>query len=348
MPVIRAVSHAFPPHVVSQDEVRQAIDRLFAGKMPGLEPLLRVFDTSGVEARHLMMPLSWYLSAPSREERNRVYLEQGEELAFRAAADVLGRAGWQGWEIDHVIFVSSTGLATPTMDARLINRLGLPSSTTRLPLWGLGCAGGAAGLARARDYCLAHPEARVLLVALECCSLTFMPGDRSRKNLVAAAIFGDGAAAALVAGDETGEGGIRITATASKLFPDSYDLMGWEFAEEGMRLVLSPRLPLAVRELLPDLVDDFLAEEGLSRRDLGFYVTHPGGAKVLEAYREALELPAERLSLAREVLRRYGNISSASVLVVLERWLDERREGGYGLLSAFGPGFSAEMSLLTA
>ncbi len=250
-------------------------------------------------------------------------------------------------QVDAVVAVSTTGLATPSLDARLAGPLGLRPDIVRLPLWGLGCAGGAAGLARARDYCLAHPRARVLVAALETCSLTFVAGDASRKNLVGTALFADGAAAVLVAGAQAAGDGPRLRAARSRLFPDSERVMGWDFGDAGMELVLSPRLPAIVQEELPALVDAFLAENGLSRRGIAHYLTHPGGAKVIDAYREALGLDnGEELALTEAVLREHGNVSSVSVLLVLERWLAAAPRPGYGLLSAFGPGFAAEQLLL--
>lgn len=348
MPRIVAAAHALPPHSVPQREIREAAAHVFGDRLPDLGRLLAVFDHSRIENRQLMRPLAWYLTPHPPADRNRVYLEDGLSLLTRAAGDCLARAGVAPHQVDHIICISSTGHATPTLDARLINRLGLRRTVTRLPVWGLGCAGGAAGLARAYDHCRAYPQARVLVAALECCSLTFLAGDLSKKNIVAAAIFADGAAAALVAGPEAGGSGPRIRATRSHLFPNSYGIMGWDFLDDGMQLVLSPKLPAMVKQELAPLVDDFLREHGLVRDDLAYYLTHPGGAKVLDAYRQALRLANGELSLSEEVLRQHGNISSVSVLLVLDRWLASARprETGFGLLSAFGPGFSAEMALL--
>jgi alkylresorcinol/alkylpyrone synthase len=348
MPHILAAASAFPPHVVPQAAVREAIGQIFAGRIPGLERLLAVFDHSRIVTRHLMRPLDWYCQPHSAQERNRIYLDEGLELLARSTRSCLERASSEPASIDHVIAVSSTGHAAPSIDARLINRLGLRPDVSRLPLWGLGCAGGAAGLARAFDYCRAHPQARVLLVALETCSLTFMSSDLSKKNLVGTAIFADGAAAVMVAGAEVAGSGPRLLATRSHLFPQSENIMGWEFGDAGMQLILSPRLPAVVKEELPRLVDGFLRSRGLEQKDLAHYLTHPGGAKVVDAYREALGLHNGELNLTEEVLREHGNVSSVSVLVVLERWLASPRakQPSYGLLSAFGPGFSAEQVLL--
>lgn len=348
MPRILHAAHAFPVHHVSQQQARNAVTTIFAGKIPELERLLTIFDNSRVEQRQLVMPLDWYLQPRSEEERNRVFIEQGMGLLRAATDEVLQAAGISASQVSHIIYVNSTGHATPTLDARLINELNFSAQTTRLPIWGLGCAGGAAGLSRAWDYCRAHPRARVLLTALECCSLTLMTQDLSKKNLVGTSLFADGAAAVLVVGDEVEGTGPEIVATRSQLFPDSYQIMGWNFSDQGMELVLSPRLPALIRQELPGLVDRFLSDNGLLRKDLRYYLTHPGGARVIDVVREALDLQVEDLRLSEELLNEQGNISSVSVLIVLENWLSSQASTnpGYSLLSAFGPGFSAELLLL--
>lgn len=345
---IIAAASAFPPHTITQSTVKATVARVFAGRMAELDRLLAVFDHARIASRQFMMPLAWYLEAHGQEERTRIYQQHGLELLIAAARQCLARADCSPGQVDHIIFVSSTGLATPTLDAHLINRLGMRATTTRTPIWGLGCAAGAVGLARAHEHCLAYPDHRVLLLALECCSLTFMAGDLTKKNLVATSLFADGAAAVLLGGEQAMATGPAILATRSHLFPDSYRMMGWEFEEEGMQLVLSPKLPLLVRTELPALVKNFLAAQGLLQSDLVHYLSHPGGARVVDAYQEALQLSAAELQLTAAVLQRHGNISSVSVLAVLEEWLASggREESGYGLLSAFGPGFSAELLLL--
>jgi alkylresorcinol/alkylpyrone synthase len=323
------------------------VHKVFVDSIEEIERLLTVFDNSRIENRQLMMPLEWYLKPHSQLERTRIYQQDGLELLDEAARSCLAKAGCPPDQVDQVIFVSSTGHATPTLDAHLINRLGMSPDTTRIPTWGLGCAGGAAGLSRAFDHCLAWPGHRVLLVALECCSLTFMAGDVTKKNLVATSLFADGAAAVLVGGDLTGDDGLSIVATRSHLFPESYRIMGWDFQDDGMQLILSPKLPLLISKELPALVNGFLSGHNLTLDDLVHFVTHPGGARVVDAYREALQLSNENLKQTEDLLRRHGNISSVSVLVVLEEWLAAggMTKQGHGLLSAFGPGFSAELLL---
>ncbi|MEN8686987.1 MAG: 3-oxoacyl-[acyl-carrier-protein] synthase III C-terminal domain-containing protein [Desulfuromonadales bacterium] len=348
MPRILGAAHAFPTHRVSQQQAKQAVRTIFAGKIPELDRLMTVFDNSRIAQRYLVMPLDWYLQPRSLEERNQVFVEQGMSLLRQACEQVLGSSDINASQVAHLIYVNSTGHATPSLDARLINELNFSVQTSRLPIWGLGCAGGAAGLSRARDYCLAHPRAKVLLTALECCSLTLVVEDLSKKNLVGTSLFSDGAAAVLVAGDEAGGPGPEIVAARSQLFPDSYDIMGWKFSDHGMELVLSPRLPMLIKKELPGMVDRFLSDHGLAREDLQYYIAHPGGAKVLDAVSEALGVRDKDLHLSEELLNRQGNISSVSVLVVLENWLSSKASStqGYGLLLAFGPGFSAELMLI--
>jgi len=352
MPSILSASHASPPNSIRQEFLKTAVAELYSGRIPDLDVqrIHEVFDHSRIRERAFLMPPDWYLAPRTPEERNRVYMEKGLELLVRASRGCLASAGCRPEQVDHVIFVSTTGLSTPTLDSYLINELGLPRKTTRMPMWGLGCAAGAAGISRAFDYCLAHPEARVLLAALETCSLNFMEGDLSKKNLVAMSLFADGCAAVLIAGDAVEAEGPRILATRSHLFPDSYRIMGWDVVEKGFRLVLSPKLPELIRTELRPLVDAFLLSRDLTRSDIVHYLTHPGGAKVIDTIREALDLSNGELRLAEEVLRDCGNVSSVSVLIVLERWMSNggRADPGYGLLSAFGPGFSAELVLLRA
>lgn len=352
MPAILSVSHASPPNAFRQEFLKEAVAHLYADRIPEADAqrIRDVFEHSRIRERSFMMPLDWYLAPRTAEERNRVYMEKGLELLVRASRGCLENAGCPPDRVDHVIFVSTTGLSTPSLDSHLINELGLPRNTTRLPVWGLGCAAGAAGIARAFDYCLAHPDARVLLAALETCSLNFAEEDLSKKNLVAMSLFADGCAAVLVAGDAVDSEGPRILATRSHLFPDSYRIMGWDVVEKGFRLVLSPKLPELIRAELRPLVDAFLISRDLTRSDISHYLTHPGGARVLDSIREALGLSNGGLRLSEEVLRDFGNVSSVSVLIVLERWMDDEgeRTPGYGLLSSFGPGFSAELVLLHA
>ena len=350
-PRLAAVATALPDHVVSQAEARRFAEVLFGPSMPPEERrLLAVFENAGIEQRRVCMPLEWYGSPHHFGESNALYVEHAERLAAQAIGATLERAGLTPADVDHLVFVSSTGIATPSLDARLANRLGFRGDFRRTPIWGLGCAGGAAGLARARDFALADPGACVLLVAVELCSLTFQHADLTRRNLVAASLFSDGAAAAIVMGAETERNGapLELVASRSTLWPETLDVMGWEVDQAGLHVVFSRDIPTVVREWVRPNLETFLAECGLALADVPHLVSHPGGPKVLAAYAEALGLPAAAFRHARDVLRDCGNMSSPTCLFVLERFL-ERGEIGPGepaVLTALGPGFSSELVLL--
>ncbi len=348
MPRIRAVATAVPTHGVLQEEAQAFGREHFAGHLEGLSRLLPVFERASVRRRYFTRPPDWLARAPSFAERNAYFALEATDLAAEAAGRCLERAGCEPEEVGTLVVVSTTGLATPSLDAYLIQRLGMRLNTSRLPVWGLGCAGGVAGLARAGELARATSRGIVLLVAVETCGLTFCPEDRSKGNFIASALFGDGAGAVLVAGPGHEGIGPKIVGAQSTLWPDTYDVMGWDVADDGFRVKFSRDIPTIVRRWLRPVVEEFLKAYGLERNQVAHYVSHPGGPKVLEAYAAALELTAEQLTLSRQVLTEYGNTSSASVLFVLERTLEAGRAapGDYGLLLALGPGFSAEQLLI--
>jgi alkylresorcinol/alkylpyrone synthase len=342
-PRVRAVGLAVPPYAVRQEDIKAFAAYLFHEKFDHLERLLPVFDNACIAKRHLAQPLPWYAAEHSFAEANFLYEENALELAAAASAQALDRAGVTPADIGLVVFVSSTGITTPTIDAMLIQRLGISPNAARLPVWGLGCAGGVAGLARAAELTAAVPGRVALLVAAELCSLTFQRNDFSKSNLVGAGIFADGAAAAVIA---AGGAGPEILTSHSTLFANTEDIMGWDVIATGLKVRFSRDIPAFVRQYLPSLVDGACAEWGLARQAITHYVVHPGGAKVLDAYAESLGLPAGALAGAHEVLADYGNMSSASVLFVLERFLRATPPAdGYGVMLALGPGFSAEQVL---
>jgi alkylresorcinol/alkylpyrone synthase len=260
----------------------------------------------------------------------------------------LARAGLKPSDLDAIFFVSITGVASPSIDARLVNRLGLAPRIRRTPIFGLGCVAGAAGLARAADYVRAYPAQTALLVSVELCSLTIQRDDLSVANLISCGLFGDGAAAVIVTGAERGLAGPRIVATRSVFYPGTEDVMGWNISEKGFRILLSPEVPEMARKHLGRDTDEFLASEGIERSDIGCWLLHTGGPKVLEAMEEALNLHGGELSVSWECLRKAGNLSSASVLQVLEETMERHRPapGTWGLLAAMGPGFCSELVLL--
>jgi alkylresorcinol/alkylpyrone synthase len=262
--------------------------------------------------------------------------------------EALDRSNLTVDDIDCLFTVTVTGVATPSLDARLMNRLGLPSRVKRVPIFGLGCVAGAAGIARAADYVRAFPDHVAVLLSVELCSLTLQRQDLSIPNLIASGLFGDGAAAAVVVGANRNADGPRIIDTRSVFYPESEDVMGWDISESGFRIVLSAHVPEMVRRHLRGDVDAFLADHGLTRRDIRSWISHPGGPRVLEAMQDTLGLPDDALESSWRSLREVGNLSSTSVLMVLEETLERSiaEPGTYGLMVAMGPGFCSELVLL--
>jgi alkylresorcinol/alkylpyrone synthase len=270
------------------------------------------------------------------------------ELGARALEEALDRAGLGVGDVDHLYFVTVTGLATPSIDALLVNRLGLRPDIKRTPIFGLGCVGGAAGLTRASDVLRAFPGETAVLLSVELCSLTLQRQDLSVANIIASGLFGDGAAAVVLRGGERPGQGPRVLATRSVFYPDTERVMGWDFLDSGFKVVLSAKVPALVSDKVRGNVDEFLASQGLTRASITHWLAHTGGPRVLEAFESALELPEAALRRSWASLREVGNLSSASVLFVLGSLLDsgEARPGDYGLLMAMGPGFCAELVLL--
>jgi alkylresorcinol/alkylpyrone synthase len=345
---ISAVGTAVPRHRIGQEEAQKFCHALFQEAFPDIERLLPVFGNALVQARYFSVPPEWFESEHSFAEKNQLYIQTALEVGEAAIKACLDRAGLGPQDIDHFFFVSTTGLATPSLDARLINTLKLRSNIRRTPIWGLGCAGGVAGLSRAYEYTSAFPRERALMLALELCGLTFQRNDLSKSNLVATSLFGDGAAAVLVSGSETGDQGPRIVSSRSTLWYDSLDVMGWDVNDNGLKVLFSRDIPSIVRNLVLPALKDFLGACGTSIGELRHIIAHPGGAKVIEAYEQTLDLHDGQMDRARDVLRRYGNMSSPSVLFVLAEFIEAQaiRPGEYGLMTALGPGFSSEMILL--
>lgn len=351
---IAAVGHAFPKHYYEQEELVSALKKQWGSRHYNLERLDSLHRNVLVGGRHLALPIEAYDTMNSFQETNDAFIEVAVEIGREAIEDALSRAGLGGRDIDHLFFVSTTGIATPSIDARLVNEMGLRREIKRTPIFGLGCAGGAVGLSRSSDYLKAYPDQCVVLLSVELCSLTLQRKDLSIPNIIATGLFGDGAAAVVLTGGQTSRedvetaSGPRVVATRSCFYPDTERIMGWDITGEGFRVVLSADIPRLVREHIRVDVDQFLSDEGLSRSDIGAFICHPGGPKVLESLQQALEVTAEELALTWDLLARLGNLSSASVLLILRRTLEEREmePGSYGLLLAMGPGFCSELLLL--
>lgn len=344
IPCLLALSTALPPHVLDQREVMEAAIGLFRDAYPDLDRLLPVYRNAAIGKRRSCVPLEWYLEPHGFAERNRLFVENALDLLAEATLSCTAAAGEPLGAIDALVVVSTSGIAAPSLDALLMERLKLPRTVTRLPIFGLGCAGGVIGLARAAQLARAMPGSKVLFLVVELCGLTFRSNDMSKSNLIATALFGDGAAAALISTE--GEGP-RLVASGEHTFSDTLDVMGWRIEDDGFGVLFSRDIPTLIRTRLRRTLDEFLERNGLALGDIEEFICHPGGAKVLDAFEEVFELQRGGLDLARQVLRAYGNMSAASVMFVL----DAARRGPAGddrrrLLSSLGPGFTAAYLVL--
>ena len=341
-PSVASVAVEFPPHRHSQDEVITALAD-FAG------PEFRRFAaTSGVETRQLALPLSRYRQLSGFTEANEAYLDIALELGERSLKSAMEIAEIEPSEIDVVFSTTVTGLAVPSLEGRLVSRLGLRPDVKRVPMFGLGCVAGAAGTARVHDYLRAFPNQVAALLAVELCSLTIQREDRSIANLVASSLFGDGAAALIATGAERPAAGPKLLATRSRTYPDTEEVLGWNIGTDGFRIVLSVEIASIVEKYLGEDVHDFLADYGLTTADVSRWVLHAAGPKVIDAVEDVLDLPADAFDLTRKSLRDNGNLSSVSVLDILQDTMtDPPPPGSFGLMIAMGPGFSAELVLLS-
>ncbi len=350
-PRLLSLATAVPPHVMSQEEGKAFAESLFASRGLADARMLAVFDHTSVASRHICVPLEWLETEHSFGEKNDLYIKHALALASEAAGRAIERAGLGPHDVDHIVFVSTTGLATPTLDARMANALGFRRDVRRTPLWGLGCAGGAAGVSRALDFARADPAARILVVAVELCSLAFQPEDELKLGMVSASLFADGAAAAIIAGASVpgpNGTGLELVGGHSVLWPDSLGVMGWNFDQAGFHLVMTREIPSTLESWLRPALEEFLARHGHTLADVAHVVPHPGGGKVLDAMTAALGLGDTALHHARDVLREYGNMSSPTCLFVLERFLasGDLEPGDLALMTGLGPGFAAESVLM--
>lgn len=348
MPSIAAISTIDFPYKTSQQTVRDFAKEVFAPSFSDIDRMLSVFDNTEIESRNLCKPLGWYLEPHTFEEQNREYIRLALENSVEAVGACVAKAGIPKGDLTDLVFVSTTGLATPGVDALIVNSMRLNPHINRMSLFGLGCGGGVSGFAKACALAKANPRAVVLLVAVELCSLTFLRSDPGKSNFIGSCLFADGVAACLITGDaygKTSRDGIGFVASKSRLYYDTLDIMGWDFTDHGFKVLFSPGIPALVAANVRDDVTSFLTGQGLALPDIENFIFHPGGKKVLTAYEKALSLESDELQTTRGVMRDYGNMSSTTVLYVLERFLHEHKRG-YGLMMAMGPGFSSEMVLL--
>ncbi|WP_026021916.1 type III polyketide synthase [Bacillus timonensis] len=358
MPKVISVGICNPPHKINQSKTTEFSRELFLEHFPDIDRLIKVFANSEIEERYFSESLEWYAKDHSFEEKNNTYIEKAVTFGTEAIRNCLENnrmlmKKMNPQEVDAIFYVSSSGIATPSIEARIMNKMDFDSHTKRIPIWGLGCAGGAAGLARAFDYCKAYPKAVVLVVAIELCSLTFQKNDFTKSNLIGTSLFADGTACVCIVGDEVTHNATTdllpsFVSSQSTLMADSENVMGWDIKNTGLHVIFSKDIPSIVKSWLKGNVDEFLHGNQLEMENIKHFIAHPGGKKVLDAYETALGIPKSMTEIARKVLRNQGNMSSVTVLYVLKEFMENRigKEGDYGLATALGPGFSSELVLL--
>ncbi len=345
---IASIGSALPKNFYDQETLLAALRASWAERHHNLDRLEAIHRNVLVGGRHLALPMEEYQELKTWGDANDAWIQVAQEVGEVAIRKALEQAGLSVDDVDALIFVTVTGVATPSIDARLMNRLHLPSRVKRMPIFGLGCVAGTAGVARAADYVRAFPDHVAVLLSVELCSLTLQREDLSIPNLIASGLFGDGAAAAILVGANRQASGPEVVASRSVFYPDTENVMGWDISQSGFKIVLSADVPAVVKRFLARDVDQFLDEHGLSRPDISSWVSHPGGPKVLTAMQEALDLPEGALDVTWNSLRTVGNLSSTSVLMVLEDTMRDHRPapGSMGMMLAMGPGFCSELVLL--
>ena len=349
MPSLAAISKIDFPFKVDQQEVKLRAKELFVPSFPQVERMLSAFDNTEIKTRNFCKPLQYYSTLHTFQEQNAEYIRISLKYSVKAIEECIASAQIKKDEITDIIFVSTTGLATPSLDALIVNEMRLSQNISRMSIFGLGCAGGVAGFSKANILAKANPDAVVLLVAVELCSLTFLREDYSKSNFIGSSLFADGIAALIITGDHhinKTKNEIKFLATQSKLYYDTLDVMGWEFTDSGFKVLFSHDIPTIIGENIYADVTSFLGKHHLKLSDIRNFIFHPGGKKVLTAYEEALSVEGDFLRNTREVMTDYGNMSSSTVLYVLERFFSNGFENGYGLMVTMGPGFSSEMVLL--
>lgn len=348
-PEIHAVTRTLPEHFTPQAEMTAFFKRAWAAKFHNPARIDELHQNVKVESRYLAVPLDELARLDSFARRNDAYIRCATDIGEKAIREALIVAGLDAQDIDHIFFVSVTGLATPSIDARLVNRLGMRPDVKRTPIWGLGCVAGAAGIARAADYLRAFPDQTVVLLAVELCLLTYQADDVSVANIIATGLFGDGASAVILRGGHVAShAGPRVAATRSCFYPNTEQIMGWEIVDTGFKITLSPRVPEMVQRHFGGDVDGFLGAHGLERARIDHWLLHTGGPKVLQSFTSTLDLPEHALDRTRRSLTEVGNLSSASVLFVLADLLSagDARPGDNAVLAAMGPAFCSELVLL--
>ena len=349
MPALAAISKIDFPYKVEQQKVKEGAKNLFAPSYPQVERMMSAFDNTEIKTRNLCKPLDYYTTIHSFEDQNAEYIRLSLEYSIQAIEKCISAAQMNKDEITDLIFVSTTGLSTPSLDALIINKMRLNQNINRMAVFGLGCAGGVSGYSKANILAISNPNAVVLLVTVELCSLTFLRNDFSKSNFIGSSLFADGVAACIITGDNhtnKTKNAFNFLATQSKLYYDTLDVMGWEFLDNGFKVLFSSDIPTIIAQNIYNDVTSFLEKHQLKISDIKNFIFHPGGKKVLTAYEEALPAEGDFLKNTREVMNDNGNMSSTTVLYVLERFFFRGFKNGYGLMVSMGPGFSSEMVLL--
>lgn len=343
-PRLLSLATAWPPHVLNQADVASGAGRLFARVEKGFERFAPVYMNAAIETRHSSVPIDWYLEPHGFAERNATYLESAVTVLQEAAGKALAEAGLAPADIDAIVTVSSSGIATPSLDARLMERMAFRADVERTPLFGLGCAGGVLGLARGAALAKATPGSHVLILVVELCGLTFRNKDSSKSNLIATALFGDGGAAAIVSC--RGDGPV-LGPWGEHKWPNSLKVMGWDIADDGLKVLFSQDIPALVRDQMREVASAFLKRHDLTLGDINGFICHPGGAKVVDELEASFDLAPGSLIHVRRVLREHGNMSAGTVMFVLRAVLDEGLKGRQ-LMTSLGPGFTAAFMTITA
>jgi alkylresorcinol/alkylpyrone synthase len=359
MVYIISAAHAKLPFLLAQEDIMEFSREMFRASFNNIDRLVQAFKNGQVEKRYFTNNLDWFKEKHTFAEKNDLYIEQAVEFGIEAVNKCLTNETFlkreiAASEIDAIFYISSTGIATPTIEARIMNRLPFQPHVKRIPIWGLGCAGGASGLSRAFEYCKAYPTAKVLVLSVEFCSLTFQKDDVSKSNIIGTSLFSDGVSCVLVCGNQAlvdgfsrQEHSFTILATQSTLMPDSLDVMGWDVRDKGLFVIFSKDIPTIIKKWLKPNIEEFLMLHDIRLSDIQHFVAHPGGKKVVEAYQQALGFDEKMTEISMEILKDFGNMSAATILFVLERFMERGGNSGeYGIATALGPGFSSELLLM--
>jgi alkylresorcinol/alkylpyrone synthase len=354
MPYLLSASHIKLPYLLSQEKIMEFSREIFGSSFKSIDRLLKAFTNGQVENRYFSNDLDWFKKDHSFADRNDLYIKQAVKFGKEAIEKCLTNSEFLKEELHAFFFISSTGVATPTIDARIMNELPFNPHAKRIPIWGLGCAGGASGLSRAFEYCRAYPTAKVIVLSVELCSLTFQRNDISKSNLIGTSLFSDGVSCVLVCGDEVPDEQysrkgrhLKFLDSQSTLMPNSLDVMGWDVKDQGLYVIFSKDIPTIIKDWLKPNVQEFLAGNGMDLGDVKDFIAHPGGKKVIDAYHESLGFGEGMTAVSMRILREFGNMSSATILYVLERFMQRGgNKGEVGLAAALGPGFSSELVLM--